>query len=102
MADLNTVMSLYLWVCFAVATCLLVGNFAVVYCIYYNINWSVKVTERQKLNLFEMKCLTSMTGVSHLNRVRNEVVRERMGVMRELAARVDMNVLRWLSCGEGG
>ena len=36
-----------------------------------------------------------MTGVSRLDRVRNEVVRARTGVKRELAARVDMNVLRW-------
>ena len=41
-----------------------------------------------------MKCLRSMTDVSHLDRDRNEVVRTRMGVRRELAARVDMNVLR--------
>ena len=34
----------------------------------------MKVTERQKLNVFEMKCLRSMTGVSRLDRVRNEVV----------------------------
>ena len=26
----------------------------------------MKVTERQKLNVFEMKCLRSMTGVSRL------------------------------------
>ena len=45
--------------------------------------------------MFEMKCLRSMTGVSRLDRVRNEVVRARTGVWRELAARVDMNVLRW-------
>ena len=45
--------------------------------------------------MFEMKCLSSMTGVSQLDRVRNEVVRARTGVRRELAARVDMNVLRW-------
>ena len=50
------------------------------------------VTERQKLNMFEMKCLRSMT---RSDRVRNEVVRARTGVRRELAARVDMNVLRW-------
>ena len=56
--------------------------------------WGMKVTERQKLNVFEMKCLRSMTDVSHLDRDRNEVVRTRMGVRRELAARVDMNVLR--------
>ena len=53
-----------------------------------------EVTERQKLNVFEMKCLRSMTGVSRLDRVRNEVVRARTGVRRELAARVDVNVLR--------
>ena len=38
-----------------------------------------------------------MTGVSQLDRVRNEVVRVRIGVRRELAARVDTNVLRWFS-----
>ena len=57
----------------------------------------MKVIERQKLNVFEMKCLRSMTGVSRLDRVRNEVVRAGTGVRRELAARVDMNVLRWFS-----
>ena len=41
------------------------------------------------------KGLRSMTGVSRLDRVRNEVVRARTGVRRELAARVDVNVLRW-------
>ena len=40
----------------------------------------MKVTERQKLNVFEMKCLTSMTGISWLDRVRNEVERTRTGV----------------------
>ena len=55
----------------------------------------MKVTERQKLNVFEMKCVRSMIGVSRLDRVRNEVVRARTGVRRELAARVDKNVLRW-------
>ena len=35
-----------------------------------------------------------MTDVSRSDRVRNEVVRARTGVRRELAARVDMNVLR--------
>ena len=62
---------------------------------YGSESWGMKVTERQKLNVFEMKCLRSMTGVSWLDRVRNEVVRARTGVRRELAARVDVNVLRW-------
>ena len=30
---------------------------------YGSESWGVKVTERQKLNVFEMKCLGSMTGV---------------------------------------
>ena len=47
-----------------------------------------------------MKCLR-MTGVSRLDRVTNEVVRARTGV-RELAARVDMNVLRWFGHVEDG
>ena len=58
-------------------------------------SWGMKIMERQKLNVFEMKCLWSMTGVSRLDRARNEEVRARTGVRRELAARVDMNVLRW-------
>ena len=63
--------------------------------LYGSESWGMKVTERQKLNVFEMKCLRSMTGVSRLDRVRNEVVKARTGVRRELAARVDVNVLRW-------
>ena len=50
-------------------------------------SWGMKVTE--KLNVFEMKCLRSMTHVSQLDRVRDEVERARTGVRRELAARVD-------------
>ena len=37
--------------------------------------------------MFEMKCLRSMTGVSWLDRVRNEVVRARTDVRRDLAVR---------------
>ena len=57
--------------------------------------WGMRVGERQKLNVFEMRCLRSMAGVSRVDRVRNEVVRQRTGVGIELATRVDMNVLRW-------
>ena len=62
---------------------------------YDSESWGMTVTERQKLNMFEMKCLRIMTGVSWLDRVRNEVARARTGVRRELAARVDTYVLRW-------
>ena len=48
---------------------------------YGSESWGIKATEKQKLNVFEMKCLRSVTGVSRLDRVRNEVVRARTGVM---------------------
>ena len=73
----------------------LYGKVVVPTVMYGSESWGMKVTERQKLNVFEMKCLRSTTGVSRLDRVRNEVVRARTGVRRELAARVDVNVLRW-------
>ena len=62
---------------------------------YGSESWGMKVTEKQKLNVFEMECLRSMAGLSWLDRVRNEAVRVKPGVRRELAARVDINVLRW-------
>ena len=57
--------------------------------------WGLKVRERQKLNVFEMGCLRSMYGVTRMDRIRNEVVRQGTGVEIELANRVDRNVLRW-------
>ena len=57
--------------------------------------WGMKERERQKLNVFEMRCLRSMCGVSRLDRLRNDVVRRMTDVRRELAVRVDRNVLRW-------
>ena len=57
--------------------------------------WGMKVSERRKLNVFEMRCLRSMAGVSRMDRVRNEVVRQRTGVEVEMATGVDMNVWRW-------
>ena len=33
--------------------------------------WGMKVSERQKLNVFEMKCLRSMAGVTRLDSVGN-------------------------------
>ena len=46
------------------------------------------------MNVLEMKCLRSLVGVSRLDRVRNEEVRRRAGIERELESR-DQRVLRW-------
>ena len=47
------------------------------------------------MNVHEMKCWRSLVGVSRLDRVRNEEVRRRAGLERELASRVDQRVLKW-------
>ena len=51
--------------------------------------------ERRKVNVLEMKCLRSLVGVSRMDRLRNEEMRRRAGIERELASRADQRVLRW-------
>ena len=51
--------------------------------------------ERRKVDVLEMKCLRSFVGVSRMNRVRNEEVRRRTGIERELVNKADQRVLRW-------
>ena len=55
----------------------------------------MRSTERRKVNVLEMKCLRSLVGLSRMDRVRNEEVRRRAGIERELASREDQSVLRW-------
>ena len=55
----------------------------------------MRITERRKVNVLEMKCLRSLVRVSRMDRVRNEEVRGRAGIERELASRADLRVLRW-------
>ena len=47
------------------------------------------------MNVLEMKCLRNLVGVSRMDRVRNEDVRRRAGIERELSSRADQRVLRW-------
>ena len=57
--------------------------------------WGMRSAERRKVNVLEMKCLRNLVGVSRLDRVRNDEVRRRAGIERELASRADQRVLRW-------
>ena len=41
------------------------------------------------MNVLEMKCLRSFVGLSRMDRVRNEEVRRRPEIERELAIRAD-------------
>ena len=47
--------------------------------------WGLRSAERKKVNVHEMKCLRSMVGVSRMDRVRNEEVRRRAEIERELS-----------------
>ena len=42
--------------------------------------------ERRKVNVLELKCLRSLVGVSRMDSVRNEEVRRRVEIERELAS----------------
>ena len=55
----------------------------------------MRIAERRKVDVLEMKCLESLVGVSRMNRVRNEEVIRRAGIERELSSRADQRVLRW-------
>ena len=54
----------------------------------------LRSAERRKVNVLEIMCLRSLVGVSQIDRVRNEEVRRRAGIERELASRADQRVLR--------
>ena len=59
--------------------------------------WGMRSAERRKLKVLEMKCffLRNLVGESRMDRVRNEEVRRKAGIERELASRADQRVLRW-------
>ena len=57
--------------------------------------WGMGSAKIMKVNVVEMKCLTSLAGVSRMDRVRNDEVCRRAGIERELASRADLRLLTW-------
>ena len=57
--------------------------------------WGMRSAERRKVNVLEMKYLRGLVGVSRMDRVRSEDVRNRGGIGSEFASRVNRRVLRW-------
>ena len=51
--------------------------------------WGVRSAMRRKVNVLEMKCLSSLVEETRMERVRNEEVRTRAGIERELVSRED-------------
>ncbi len=47
--------------------------------------WNMGAAERKRVNVMAMRFLRSMCGVIRMDRVKNEEVRRRTGVVKELA-----------------
>ena len=47
------------------------------------------------MNVFEMKCLRPMVGVTRWNRIKNDEIRKKAGIEETLAEKVDRRLLRW-------
>ena len=43
----------------------------------------------------EMRSLRSMCGVTLIDRVRNEIIRERCGLKEDVVTKVEKSILRW-------
>ena len=56
--------------------------------------WSVKKAHERKLNLVEMRMLRWMCGISKVDRVRNERIRE-IAKVRDISAKVQERRLKW-------
>ena len=47
---------------------------------YAGETWTLKVEDMQKLNVWEMRCLRSILGVTRFNRIKNDKIREEVGM----------------------
>ena len=62
--------------------------------------WGMRSAERRKVNVLEIKCLRILVVVTRMDRVRNEEVRRRAGIEKELASRANQRVLMVWACGK--
>ena len=52
----------------------------------------MRSAERMRLYVLDMKCWRSLLGVSRMDTVRNQKVRRRAGIERELTSRADQSI----------
>src|SRR5215469_10080164 len=62
---------------------------------YGSESWRLNARERSDLEVFEMKGLKSMCGITIRDRIRNERIREICGWERGLVCRYEQSVLKW-------
>ena len=58
-------------------------------------SWDMRSAEKMQVNVFEMKCLRSLVGVSRMDIDRTKEVHRRAGIERELVSRADQRISRW-------
>ena len=65
-------------------------------------SWGLKEAVRRRLNVFEIKCLRPMVGVTRWDRIRNEEIRRRAGIEETLSEKVDRRVFGQLESVDEG
>ena len=68
---------------------------AVLIALYRAETWSMTVAEKKRLNVMEMKCLKSMCGIMHMDRVKNKELQKRTGVTSWLVKQSRQSMMRW-------
>ena len=60
--------------------------------VYGSESWSLSARDRSRLEVVEMKCLTSICGLRRVDRVRNEEIRRRCQMEVSISERVEQKM----------
>ncbi len=63
--------------------------------IYASETWTLRKEDARRLEVFEMRCLRALMGVTRRDRLRNEYIREQIGVMESIVEVVKRKRLKW-------
>jgi len=63
--------------------------------IYASESWTLKKSDTQMLLVFELRCFRALLGLTLLDRVRNDTIRERLGVSSTIVDVVRRRRLSW-------
>ena len=62
---------------------------------YGSESWVWQAKHKSRINAVEMRALRSMEGVTLKDRIRNSVIRERVGVKVDVVTRIERSMLSW-------
>ena len=63
--------------------------------LYNSETWTLNAISAQRLKSFEMTCLRKIEGVIRRDRLRNTVVQERLGLTKDIIARIQQRQLQY-------